>query len=504
MQAALAPPKLPLHRNMFSTDTLGTAIGTSARACIEQAFAPLTASAEGFMGAYVDGLVAQQVDFGKEVFGPTYSLLARLSQLGQDTGRLGTDLGLETLEAHWMSAVEGRSSASSAALRRILDFTKTNRMVLLAVTPVGGDPHNGGQTPVKFTVQDDAGIRDLIYKAVPDDVHRLVFEIAGLVCKQISIAPIALRILHSGDGYFIRDFCAPAGQITDEEARHYYFSYGVVTTIAMLLQVTDLHFENIVVSGSSPVIIDAEALATPAAMGGNKWSYVSSTLYAPEISPLSGRSRFSMIAGSLSQSNDLLRYSFRRSESYELHVAKSGAGQMHVANDHASEIAQGATAAMEVIRHAKRAVIDLFQELITRGFKSRVIVRNTSLYKILQMRLWTPAPTSFTHRLERTRRVLTTGRSLHLSLDASDTLRKLVDFEIACMLRGDIPYIWSDVQGDLFMGNERLMCHRGLDLRRTLDNRLEHLTQRRFDFDFSKLLQLASTGDVRARTWFAG
>lgn len=53
-----------------------------------------------------------------------------------------------------------------------------------------------------------------------------------------------------------------APDLTMEGARNYYYRSGVLLSVLFLLRSTDIHFENIIVSGEYPIVIDTETLVS--------------------------------------------------------------------------------------------------------------------------------------------------------------------------------------------------------------------------------------------------
>lgn len=397
-----------------------------------------------------DDFQRDAVEYGEEVFFPTLALLSGAQRLASIQQEMLTKLDLEKLDRHWYQALSLRRSACLAALERIQQFALTQGATILAVFLLDGDPHNGGNRPIAFDLDSGGNVHRYVYKPIAADAHRVYDAISNRVCNRLNIRSISTPILYDGGKYCIRSFVPGRNSLTSSELRSYYYGFGVLISIAMTLEMTDLHFENILVSGDVPVMIDTEFLLPPRDVNRAKWSLVTSGLFAPEISPLNQVSQFSKIKGRIQDADLYYRYRFARIENYDLHVIKDAAGRATKSEEFRDMIQQGARDGHRVIAELSDDLFGECESLLHENFSSRHLLRNTSLYKIMQMRLWTPSPISFFERLDHVRSVLRQKRSLHSSNLQQAEIDQLVDREIMALRRGDIPYFWTNSSNTLF------------------------------------------------------
>lgn len=73
---------------------------------------------------------------------------------------------------------------------------------------------------------------------------------------------------------------------------------------------------------------------------------------------------------------------------------------------------------------------------------SRALLRNSSLYKILQLRLWTPLPLSVSDRRKEVAEVLFRKDAVLLREVDSGLLKNIISVEVDDLESGDIPFFW--------------------------------------------------------------
>lgn len=386
----------------------------------------------------------EAIDYGCEVFFPTFSLLSGMGRLAGCNDGLLKQLEVNLLDQNWQQAIFLRAEALQLGLKRILEFSAMQQSKVCSITFLDGDPHNGGKRPIAFDLTRNGEVQHYAYKPVPATSQIIFQRVSEKICKYLGISEISTKLIHDGGDYYVRSFVVVNGQLSSRGLENYYYSFGVLISIAMLLEMTDLHFENIVVSGDSPVIIDAEFILPPADKKRSKWSLVTSGLFFKEISPLNQISNYSKIKGNIQETPSNHRYRFGSHESYNLHLVKDMAGKTVVPSIYSRLIEKGVRDGLLSIRIHSEEIQSIFGKILDDRFISRCLLRNTSLYKIMQMRLWTPSPVRFNERVDYIRKVLLRGKSLHTSVLSAGDLSNLVETEISSLKCGDIPYFWTD------------------------------------------------------------
>lgn len=129
--------------------------------------------------------------------------------------------------------------------------------------PGAGDPHRGGTSTaiVEFNFQD--GFRRVVYKPrslTPEALLQAVMRIFDADASeetQLFRTPRTLeRSDHGWVEYVTR--APPIGSV-----QPFFRRLGALAALSNLLQLVDLHMENIIAAGDWPVVVDAETLAHP-------------------------------------------------------------------------------------------------------------------------------------------------------------------------------------------------------------------------------------------------
>ncbi|MFC8013099.1 type 2 lanthipeptide synthetase LanM family protein [Streptomyces cinereoruber] len=123
-----------------------------------------------------------------------------------------------------------------------------------------GDTHRGGRSVVRIDFED----RSILYKPRPVEVdvalRALVSDltIPGEDGPWFDVAQVYPR-----GGYGWADFVTARHCSNDAEQRRFYRGLGACLAVLVLVGGTDMHMENIIACGPTPVIIDCETLFSP-------------------------------------------------------------------------------------------------------------------------------------------------------------------------------------------------------------------------------------------------
>lgn len=125
------------------------------------------------------------------------------------------------------------------------------------------DPHNGGQTAIGLVFANGA---KLIYKPRSCGLEAAYFDL--LAWMNAGGCPVPFRVLrvldrrsHGWVEWVEHAPCRDAGEL-----RRFAASAGAVLAVAHLLQMNDLHAENLIASGPDAVLVDLETAAAPEAL----------------------------------------------------------------------------------------------------------------------------------------------------------------------------------------------------------------------------------------------
>jgi lantibiotic modifying enzyme len=290
----------------------------------------------------------------------------------------------------------------------------------------------------------------LVLKSTDSSSHKIFSTISSRICELLSIEKITEEIKYEGEDIFARDFSAIKHRFSEKEAQDYFFSYGVLISIANLLQMTDLHFENVIASHSGPSVIDAETIFANASIGSPKWSYRNSELLLSKTSPLSQIASRRFIGANLKELNhaDKLFVEYSAFKSIDGSLLMNNEGHLISVEKYLRYLNMGAKAADEAIRKNLKNITDIIYCFSSRPHKYRVIMMPTSYYKVLQLRLWNPGISlSFDSRIAETRSKLV---KMHALLRHKGDVSNIVNSEMSALLRGDIPFFYINGNtGDL-------------------------------------------------------
>lgn len=192
--------------------------------------------------------------------------LARLgtrSALGELFGRypvLGRLLA-QTCEQTVTSTLEllGRLSADRAAIVTGL-LGGTDPGPLVAVEAGSGDRHQGGRAVAMLRF---AGGATVVYKPRPLAVHTHFGELVGWLND--AVPGLGLRAVRAlvRPGYGWLEYIAHRPCAGAEDVVRFYRRQGALLALLYLVDGTDIHFQNLIACGDSPVLVDVETLFHP-------------------------------------------------------------------------------------------------------------------------------------------------------------------------------------------------------------------------------------------------
>ena len=130
---------------------------------------------------------------------------------------------------------------------------------LVRLVDSGGDPHRGGRRVCFLGFESG---RRLVYKPRPMAVEEAFQEFLRWAGGRFSDVPRSVQILDRGD-YGYMEWLEPRPCETEAEVESFYRRQGVLLAFLHLFGATDLHLENVLADGDSPVALDLETLLHP-------------------------------------------------------------------------------------------------------------------------------------------------------------------------------------------------------------------------------------------------
>lgn len=283
------------------------------------------------------------------------------------------------------------------------------------------DSHNGGICAALFLCKN----RKYIYKPRPATADLAWTNFLEKITPLIdSPLPRAVRPIDSGEDYTIVPFVQGRLAENEDEVRQYFLRCGAMLALCMLLGSVDLHEENLIADGDSPLLVDVETLMsgiTPDRAGRETVMY--DALIASHLLPnwMLVDDENVDVGGLTGAGKNLLR-------------SRDGVCPAH---EHVEEICEG-------FRKTFAGILDHRDEIdraldCFAGAPFRKLLRPTDLYGRLCDRI-AQLETEEEKRAcaERLRRAYTRGDAAW-----AEKMAEICQSEIDAVRRGDIPYFFG-------------------------------------------------------------
>lgn len=127
------------------------------------------------------------------------------------------------------------------------------------LTALSGDPHHHGRRPLRLKV----GARDMVLKFSDPRPYQLLSHVLGDLSDALSFNLLPPEILASKDSRWYLIPFLESDENTHSDPDAFMRDMGGLTALAFALRMIDLHYENIIVSGGKPVIVDPECTPYP-------------------------------------------------------------------------------------------------------------------------------------------------------------------------------------------------------------------------------------------------
>lgn len=309
------------------------------------------------------------------------------------------------------------------------------------------DLHNSGQSVCILKFSNNV---KLVYKPRSMAIDAAWNNLLKDLCNDSDVFKLStLRVLDRGDYGFVTF----ANWVPAVSIEKYYYNAGVIMCLAALFGATDLHYENIIASGDSPIIVDLETLISPRpkkkfAMieAGNreiKAVDVGRTMLLPRWVGTSIRAAREI--GGFTSISDL-------GKNYHLVDGKKTS-----ADQYSKEVLHGFSCAYNYIITHKQQISYYLQKYNFDKGKYRYVFRRTALYYDLYKHF---LHATFLRRASLFEAVTTRlGAGILLSFDSEKAhiLWPMEQSEEAAILQGDIPYFYclgdkkgiADISGTL-------------------------------------------------------
>lgn len=320
-----------------------------------------------------------------------------------------------------------------------------------------GDSHSQKQTVVKIEFKE----KSIYYKPKSYDSYNILLELISLL-KSNNIPSFSLP-----ESLIKANYCWQLGvdyiNSNNDEVKRIYLKYGVLAAFSEIFSITDLHMENVIVSGGDLYLIDVETFfQRKLNVQTNNFEGITVDTYqriyetslsnglfpvqfeknsAPNISGISGKGgkrkkgKYELINKNRGDMK-LVKTDYFQEDSYNIPTLNE---KMVEPLDYANEVIAGFRECYAFLMSQRAKV-----KKILEGFpklKTRAIFRNTSDYgKFLQ------ASTNPKYLFSEKKR-----ENLFSILYESKHIEQfIVDNEIKDLMNGDIPYFSVDTSGNVY------------------------------------------------------
>ncbi|HGN4731807.1 TPA: DUF4135 domain-containing protein [Streptococcus pyogenes] len=320
-----------------------------------------------------------------------------------------------------------------------------------------GDSHSQKQTVVKIEFKG----KSVYYKPKSYDSYNILLELISLL-KSNNIPSFSLP-----ESLIKADYCWQLGvaytSSNKDEVAKIYFKYGVLAAFSEIFSITDLHMENVIVSGGDLYLIDVETFFQRKLNVQNQnfegitvdtyqriyEPSLSNGLFpvqfeknsAPNVSGISGKGgkrkkgKYELINKNRGDMK-LVKVDYFQEDGFNIPTLN---GKVVEPLDYANEIISGFRECYIFLipqRSKIKEIVEGFPEL-----KSRALFRNTSDYgKFLQ------ASTNPKYLFSEKKR----KNLFSILYDAKHIEHFIVDNEIKDLMNGDIPYFSMDTRGNVY------------------------------------------------------
>ncbi|HID3357435.1 TPA: DUF4135 domain-containing protein [Streptococcus pyogenes] len=320
-----------------------------------------------------------------------------------------------------------------------------------------GDSHSKKQTVVKIAFKE----KSVYYKPKSYHSHSILLELTSLL-KSSNIPSFSLP-----KSLVKADYCWQLGvaytSSNKDEVVKIYFKYGVLAAFSEIFSITDLHMENVIVSGGDLYLIDVETFFQRKLNVQNQnfegitvdtyqriyETSLSNGLFpvqfeknsAPNISGISGKGgkrkkgKYELINKNRGDMK-LVKVDYFQEDGFNIPTLNR---KVVEPLDYANEIISGFRECYIFLipqRSKIKEIVEGFPEL-----KSRALFRNTSDYgKFLQ------ASTNPKYLFSEKKR----KNLFSIQYDAKHIEHFIVDNEIKDLMNGDIPYFSMDTRGNVY------------------------------------------------------
>ena len=341
------------------------------------------------------------------------------------------------------------------------EFDLDEGEIVKGISPGLGDSHNEGKAVISFVLSSG---KKFLYKPRNSQVAIAYHNLINWLNSKESILDMdTYRIINFDNKFSVEEFVPQMDCSSTDEIKDYYIKFGQILAVMYILNGTDMHMENIIAKGASPVIVDTETLlhtSVPLTSLDNahykastkKIDFVSSTLLLPgeikfntlqkagiDLSALNGQERTLPyeVQGIINNNTDTMMYGMVESKMAGSNNLPMYNNQIVPYQDYVEEIINGFRKTCLVIMDHKEellssdGVLKQFENL-----KVRIIAKGTSQYASLL---------AYTYHPDFLRDALDRDKILENIWGYPYQYKEVIRSEYRDMLNDDIPIFFNNV-----------------------------------------------------------
>lgn len=313
---------------------------------------------------------------------------------------------------------------------------RTNLGKGLHVTFLNGDSHNSAQRPLLLETENGR----FVIKLTDPRTTLIYNDVLSAIQRGCGLSVEALQVDYdSSYHYQISPYLEHSNSSAINAHEYYGYLLGIHLTTSYFLQMTDLHFENVLTSSGIPYIIDTECMLYGfyGHSTSSPFRLMNTGLIAPtkRLSGINGGSEnVSEIA--LNIKDKKVRYTHKNNIFHNRITDEHG--QIIPTDAYKKNIISGFRDSYLFLAANKLEIINSVPSDHLFGFRTRFLIRTTAHYKTVIDRIFSPNLNGRHSRyLEST--LSTFSRSGFLPDEINNAT--LVN-EVNDLLDGDIPYFW--------------------------------------------------------------
>ena len=401
---------------------------------------------------HIPELEQRLLQIGFEVYAPSVLVLAGAGSSFSDKS-IAKLISFEFIDSTFQKIITNKISYIKYFLKEAHAFATRHiphKTSIITYKFAKGDSHNLGKETIFFDIAFDNSVEKFIFKPTCSASQRIINEFIINVTSENSFqaSPVQDIVFFKNNSYCIKKFIKQTYIYDEESLYKYFFHLGTLICISLYTKAEDLHFENVISSNCLPYIIDGEIILDDLTFKHEDMILNSGIL---QYLHYATNNQYSFTNIEVDIRDNRLNYA--KEKHYHSHTISKVENNSLNNKKNIAKLCEGFTYCFNKIKNKKEKFIEISNSILNDDtIRLRYITRFTSVYKITQLKLWTPFPLDILERKASTKKNLSTHEQVKERKKLSTCLSQLVDAEMIDLEEGDIPFFWINHRGAL--------CHR--------------------------------------------